>query len=170
MCKSIKIGNRVSPINDNLKGRVIAIDGNSITIEDEDGFERIYDKNELVVYDTKLADDQSIIAKNSNIKKPKSANNNLNIIDLHLSNSNVNTNHILENQLQVFYTQINKAIQHKKSKITFIHGVGEGVLRKRIEKILTNKNIPFSQADYHVYGQGAIIIFLKGITKQLLKR
>ena len=161
MSKNINIGSRVSPVDENLKGEVIAINGTKITIEDEDGFERVYESDKLVVYDTVLVADRSLIMKSSNRNFKKSIKKNANVIDLHISNTYLNPNQILDSQIELFNLELKKAIQYQKPKITFIHGVGEGILKKRIEKILRNKNIQFSEAAYHTYGQGAIDVFLK---------
>ena len=162
----IHIGNSVACIEDNIKGIVIGIHNNKITLEDEDGFERVYDKNELIIYDDRLAQDKSKITKNKISKKVSKTplKQEVQVIDLHHSNSLVNPNRILENQLKKFYLQLNTAIRLKNSSVIFIHGVGKGILQNRIETILRKHKIRFSEASYSKYGYGAIEVFLSGVT------
>lgn len=164
MPKQVKIGDQVSLIDEEIKGNVIAINGNEITIEDTDSFERVYHLNELIVYDKKLADDTSLSWKNIDKKSPeKVTNTKLDVIDLHNNNSYLPKNKILDNQLKVFKTNLNKAIGKRAQEIVFIHGKGEGVLRSSIEKILRKNAIKFSNASYQKYGQGAIAVYLTGV-------
>jgi len=155
----LKIGDTVAVLDDNIKGLVIAVKKNNITIEDQDGFDRIYLENELIRYDQQLDLDQSKIKKQPYFtKKPKLKKTFSDVIDLH--STATNTDQILAQQLQTFHTHLNTAIRNHKSKIIFIHGVGEGILRKKIETFLNKKQLTFSEAPYHKYGQGAIEIFL----------
>ncbi len=162
----IHIGNAVAHIEDNIKGIVIGIHNTKITLEDEDGFERVYGKNELILYDDRLAQDKSKITKNKISKKVTKTplKQDVKVIDLHHSNSLVNPNRILENQLKKFYLELNTAIRLKNSSIIFIHGVGKGVLQKRMEIILRKNKIKFTNASYTKYGYGAMEVFLSGAT------
>lgn len=169
MSKTIKIGDRVGILDENIKGVVQSVSGNKILIVDSDGFERTCQADELIVYDTVLAIDtftNAKLPKKESIKQKKTVAN-PNIVDLHNKNSYLNKNEILKNQLSVFISHINGAIRSRKTKITFIHGEGEGVLRKRIEQMLSKNKITFSDAPYHEFGYGAIEIYLTGIQKVL---
>ncbi len=164
MSKQIRIGDQVSLIDEEIKGIITAINGNEISIEDTDGFERTYHLNELIVYDKKLADDTSLIWKDIDKQSPeKVTNTKPDVIDLHNQNSYLPKNKILENQLKVFKTNLNKAIGKRAQEIVFIHGKGEGVLRASIEKILRKNAIKFRDASYQKYGQGAIAVYLTDV-------
>ena len=164
MQKKVNIGDIVSLINDDIKGKVIAINGNEILIEDSDGFERNCHVNDLVVYDSKLSDDRSLSSKHlSNEKPKKNVDSNPDIIDLHNTNIHLPKNRILENQLKLFKTNLNRAIGKRALKIVFIHGKGDGILRSALEKILRKNNIKYGNAPYQKYGQGAIEIYLSGV-------
>jgi len=167
MSKKIKLGDSVSILDENIKGKVLAINGNEILIIDSDGFERTCQVKELIIYDSELAIDTFINAKLPEKKqsKQKKVVSNSNIIDLHSKNKYLNQNEILKNQLTVFKFQLNLAIRNRKPKTTFIHGEGEGILRKRIEKILAKNGITYSDAPYHEFGYGAIEVYLAGIRK-----
>ncbi len=161
MTDKIKIGASVSVLDDTVKGIVITIDKNSIKILDEDGFERIYQAKELIVYDSEPSLSKGkLINKDAKINKPKAINKTPRVIDLHNKDKHQTSNNILQKQLDVFQFHLKNAINKKQNSITFIHGVGEGVLRKRIEEILLKKGLTFNDAPYYKYGYGAIEIYL----------
>ena len=66
MNKQIHIGDLVSILDDDIKGKVIKITDTAIEIEDTDGFERSCQIDELVIYDLKLAVDKTAINEESN--------------------------------------------------------------------------------------------------------
>lgn len=86
-------------------------------------------------------------------------------IDLH-ADELLDTTHgmsakdILDYQLQVFRNTLNEHIRHKGKKIVFIHGKGNGVLRKEIENELKRhyKSCRFQDASFQEYGFGATLV------------
>jgi dsDNA-specific endonuclease/ATPase MutS2 len=92
------------------------------------------------------------------------------VVDLHNSVKVKNKNLILVNQLQKFHRNLNHAIRNKQSSIVFIHGVGQGVLKSNLERLLRKNNIQFSEASYQKYGYGAMEIFINTATKPLIYR
>ena len=66
-------------------------------------------------------------------------------------------------QLNTFEQQLNYAIASGMDEITFIHGVGNGVLRKEIHKILSqNNNLKFFQdTQKSNFGYGATLVKIK---------
>lgn len=167
MPKPIKIGDSVSILDENIKGTVLSVDGNEILIIDSDGFERTCQIEDLIIYDSELAIDSFMNHKlpTKTESNPKKNVSNPNVVDLHSKNSYLNKNEILKNQLAVFKTKLNLAINNRKPKITFIHGQGEGVLRKKIEQILIKNGISYGDAPYHEFGYGAMEVYITGIRK-----
>ena len=84
MSKTIKIGDRVAILDENVKGVVLSITGNKVIIADTDGFKRACKTNELIVYDSQLAFNTFINKKlpSINPNKSKKVAVNVNIIDL----------------------------------------------------------------------------------------
>jgi dsDNA-specific endonuclease/ATPase MutS2 len=166
--KQFNIGDFISIIDDTITGRVLAINGDSVLIEDSDGFERTYTTKEIVVYDSKvLLDDiklKASLTKNLLIKKAK-IKTPTDIIDLHNKNSFLNKNEILENQLKLFKQQLNLAIGKRRTQIVFIHGKGAGILRNELIRILQKNRIKYEKAPYHKFGQGAIEVYLNGVNR-----
>jgi dsDNA-specific endonuclease/ATPase MutS2 len=83
-------------------------------------------------------------------------------IDLHIHELVDNENGLdngdkLEIQLGHFERMLKRAEEQKVSKVIFIHGVGQGVLRGEIRKIIENyyPKASFHDADFREYGYGA---------------
>ncbi|MEQ8416948.1 MAG: Smr/MutS family protein [Imperialibacter sp.] len=89
-------------------------------------------------------------------------------VDLHMEKltgqkEEVPTSQALSYQLAVFEKELDSAIATGRDEITFIHGVGNGVLREEIHKRLSKmKNILYFQdAQKQRFGYGATLIKLK---------
>ena len=61
--KIVKIGDLVSVIDDDLKGKISAFKGNLVQIEDEHGFHYDIEKSKVVLHNHNIYDDISITAK-----------------------------------------------------------------------------------------------------------
>lgn len=90
------------------------------------------------------------------------------VIDLHLEKLSENTfdmnaEEALNLQLQHFKNEFEKAIALKYSKITFIHGVGNGTLKQKIWKEVSGHGDvkTFSEARKEKFGYGATEIILR---------
>ncbi len=102
------------------------------------------------------------------IVKKKSNNSAILEVDLHIHELLDNTNGLsnsdmLKYQLDKFHEVLGKYANHKGQKIVFIHGKGEGVLRKAIEKELKTryKQHYFQDASFREYGFGATMVTIK---------
>lgn len=89
-------------------------------------------------------------------------------IDLHIeklstSYSNLSNSEILRIQLAAFESALDAAIASGQSEIKFIHGVGNGVLRKEIQKRLSKlKNIKFFEdVMKDRFGYGATLVKIR---------
>ncbi|WP_369992880.1 Smr/MutS family protein [Winogradskyella sp.] len=172
----IKVGDKVETIDDAIIGVVTKISGNSINIEDNNGFEFQFEANELVVvnsqktlknaiYDT----DIDAVKKEKETKKrktqvrvkPKERNAPKLEVDLHIhhltdSTKGMTNFDMLNLQLDTARHKLEFAIRKRIPKIVFIHGVGEGVLRQELETLFRRyNNVTFYDADYKTYGLGA---------------
>ena len=70
---------------------------------------------------------------------------------------------ILDYQLGVFRQTLAQYKDKSGQKIVFIHGKGEGVLRRAIEQELKSKyrNYPYHDASFREYGFGATMVTIK---------
>lgn len=175
------IGDSVSVLNDDVTGKIIRVQANKCVIEDEDGFERIYPKSNLVLrqgqQDYKLSDEETEkhilqkinigantrnVALSSKISKT-TYNQELLEIDLHIEelvedHSNMTNFEILQRQMQTCRMFVEKAVRLKAKKVILIHGKGEGVLREEIYAYLVrfensrHIKLEFNPASFSEYG------------------
>jgi hypothetical protein len=82
-------------------------------------------------------------------------------VDLHLheimdNERNLSDGEKLEFQIRFFERELESAIRNGKRKLIVIHGVGEGVLREEVRKVLRfYEGVRFHDADMRRYGSGA---------------
>jgi Domain of unknown function (DUF2027)/Smr domain len=89
-------------------------------------------------------------------------------IDLHInelldSTAGLSNTEMMMCQLSKFHEVLEEYKNNKGKKIVFIHGKGEGVLRKEIEKQLKTryKSYYFQDASFREYGFGATLVTIK---------
>lgn len=90
------------------------------------------------------------------------------VIDLHIEKLTrdfmaLNNAQMIEIQLKAFETQLEKAIASGMDEITFIHGVGNGVLRTELHRRMSkHKNVRFFEdAQKEKFGYGATKVKIK---------
>ena len=100
----------------------------------------------------------------------KHKNNTANIleVDLHINEllddtAGLSNADMLQYQMQKFHEVLEQYAGQKGQKIVFIHGKGNGVLRKEIEKELKTKykKYDFQDASFREYGFGATLVTIK---------
>lgn len=97
--------------------------------------------------------------------KPQIVSHPIQVLDLHIEAitnhyKSLNSNEILNLQLNELEYYLEIAFQHKQERMIIIHGNGSGVLRKEVEKILKNKKY-VSKIDngyQEGYGFGATLV------------
>jgi hypothetical protein len=89
-------------------------------------------------------------------------------VDLHINElldttAGLSNAAMLQCQLDRFHEVLEENKNRKGQKIVFIHGKGEGVLRKEIEKLLKTryKTYYFQDASFREYGFGATMVTIK---------
>ena len=123
-------------------------------------------KLEVEMMMKKNADTQNEIPKPKDDKK-KSENEPI-IVDLHASEvlettAGMSSGDILKYQMDIFRRTIDENRANKGMKIIFIHGKGNGVLRKAILSELNYKykQFPYQDASFQEYGFGATQITIR---------
>ncbi len=170
------IGDKVETIDDAISGIVKKISGNTITIEDANGFEFQFETHELMlstegnnlenaVYNSDIEaikrEKEAPKRKQQSTLKPKERNAPKFEVDLHIHHLTESTRgmtnfDMLNLQLDTARGQLEFAIKKRIPKMVFIHGVGEGVLKQELETLFGRyNNVTFYDADYKVYGLGA---------------
>ena len=176
----MKIGDKVSVLDEDISGVIIAITGDMVTIEDGDGFEIQYAKKELITENDEVSDydltphniseiiSEKQSTKNTNSKriKPKERNLPPMEVDLHIHQLTSNTRgmdnyDMLTLQIDTAKRQLEFAISKRIQRIVFIHGVGDGRLRADLEFLFNRyDNLKFYDADYQKYGVGATEVYI----------
>ncbi len=176
----MKVGDKVSVLDEDISGKIITISGDLITIVDIDGFNLQYAKKELVTDNHGISDYDMVPHNIAEIISEKQIKKNVNsrrvkpkvrilppmVIDLHIhqlipKSRGLNNFEILTIQLEEAKRQLNFAFSKKIQRIVFIHGVGEGVLRMELEFLLKRfDNLKFYDADYQKYGVGATEVYV----------
>lgn len=172
------IGKKVAVLDDILKGVIVSLNGQVVGIEDDDGMVYEYNQNELVV----IEEDQHQLSKYSDINNPlfndklqdlkvkgssfKKENNEVILeVDLHIkqlikSTTGMDNFEMLSLQLETAKRKIEYAISKRISKIIFIHGVGEGVLKSELHYLFGRYPVRFYDASYKKYGLGATEVYV----------
>ncbi|MBT6376760.1 MAG: Smr/MutS family protein [Flavobacterium sp.] len=172
------IGKKVAVLDDILKGVIVSLNGQVVGIKDDDGMVYEYNQNELVV----IEEDQHQLSKYSDINNPlfndklqdqkvkvssfKKENNEVILeVDLHInqlikSTKGMDNFEMLSLQLETAERKIEYAISKRISKIIFIHGVGEGVLKSELHYLFGRYPVRFYDASYKKYGLGATEVYV----------
>ena len=173
------IGDTVSVLDDVVKGEVTKIEGDRIYIKDDTDMEFSYDSSELV----KIDDNQnqllkyneasnhllqSKVSEKSNTRKSifkKTKNEIVFEVDLHInqlvkSAKGLDNYDMLNLQIDTAKRKLEYAIQKRISKIVFIHGVGEGVLKTELQYLLNKYPVKHYDASYQKYGLGATEVYI----------
>jgi dsDNA-specific endonuclease/ATPase MutS2 len=176
--KGLEIGNKVAVLDDVLKGEVTAISKDFVSIRSLDGMIFKFNERELV----KIETEQHELAKFSDINNDflkekieqfkhknklfKKQNKEVVMeVDLHINQliksvKGLDNYDMLNLQLDTAKAKVEFAIQKRISKIVFIHGVGEGVLKSELQSLLNKYPVKHYDASYKKYGLGATEVYI----------
>ena len=161
----MKIGDLVSVIDDDLKGKISAFKGNLVQIEDEHGFHYDIEKSKVVLYNHNIYDDISITAKKETSTKISKKNQTQpQSIDLHFEK--------LVNNPQDFESWERLMIQREKliekleycrnnniKRLNIIHGIGDGVLQNMVHEVLQGfAGIEYEDHDFFYHSTGNVLV------------
>jgi dsDNA-specific endonuclease/ATPase MutS2 len=186
-----QIGDRIRFLNESGGGIIKCFKGKDMAIiEIDSGFEIPFPINQLVpIAEDEIKKDgqgrmpmavniggikrvilekeeQSIKAKKAS-QKHKRKGEHVVEVDLHIeklvgSYGHLTNGQIVVMQLDLFERKLNAAMRNKVDRIVFIHGVGNGVLKAEIRKVLNcYENLIFFDASYTRYGYGATEVIIK---------
>lgn len=149
-----KAAEQEEPVDENLEARVVRLE---LTIRKlEMRIARLEDEKAAKEKERRLARQARKQDKNAVLE-----------IDLHAhevleTTAGMSANDIKEYQLNIFRETINSHIHEKGRKIVFIHGKGEGALRKAITDELKHsfKNCEYQDASFQQYGFGATMVII----------
>ncbi|MBT3742279.1 MAG: DNA mismatch repair protein MutS [Polaribacter sp.] len=174
----LEIGNKVAILDDVLKGKIINIIGNSISVETSDGMIFNFSEAELVRIDTEQYELSKFSDINNELLKEKIDSNTpkkslfkkeksevVFEVDLHInqlikSKKGLDNYDMLNLQLETAKRKIEFALNKRISKIVFIHGVGEGVLKSELQRLLNKYPVKHYDASFKKYGLGATEVYV----------
>lgn len=163
----MKVGDTVRFLNEKGEGIVKEFISAVKARVEVDGFEMDVLIKELVPVAPISLKDIKVLHKESPVKQKvatpvsKSHAKDEMIVDLHIEklledHYGLNNSEKLDIQTKHFRKKLEAAINGHFTKIIFIHGVGNGVLRQTIRDLLkTYEGIQFSDAAYKQFGAGA---------------
>ena len=149
--EGLKVGHSVVLMDSSLRGKIVGL-GKRVRIELEDGLVIESAYGEFAVTDmaeiaslkeTKVKAKKTGTASKQN--KPIVSSDGSLTVDLHIEaipgGTNVPKGKQLQFQMDTFRKIIRENISHRGKKITFIHGIGDGILkaaiRKELDEVLT---------------------------------
>ncbi len=176
----IRVGDRVSVLDEPISGVVTSIQENEVTIESEDGFDLTFSIRELVKEEssTIITPSYEEVQKNLQYKevfkkrpkktiiKVKERNLPPMEVDLHIhklvkSTKGMSNYDMVNLQIDTAKRQLDFAIKKRIPRIVFIHGVGQGVLKEELTYLFSRyDNLRISDADYKRYGLGAMEVYI----------
>ena len=141
----LKVGQSVVLMDSNLRGKIVGL-GKTVRIELEDGLviESAYgefavtDKSEIAsLKETKVKAKKTITASRPTAQTNPDGSL---TIDLHIEaipgGRNIPKGQQLQFQVETFRKVIRQNLSHRGMKISFIHGIGDGILKAAIRKEL----------------------------------
>ena len=179
---NFKVGDKVFVLDDDLSGVITNISGETITIEDNDGFALQFTSSEIVKYDnntlkrnvfsekslSEVISEKTSDKKRTTVQKvkPKERYQPTMEVDLHIhqlvkSERGMTSHDKKTLQLDTARHKLEFAMKKRIQKIVFIHGVGEGTLKLELEYLFGRyNNVKFYDADYKKYGLGATEVYI----------
>lgn len=168
-----KVGDRVLVLDDEFGGVVASAKAKLITIITDDDIEIDYHESELIL-DQRFKVDRVVVKQEVAIQKGKkrqvSRKKAKEIpaveIDLHIhqlvkSERGMDAFDKLNTQMDTARYKLEWARKERIPKLVFIHGVGEGVLKKELEFLFDRYNdITYYDADFQKYGRGATEVYI----------
>lgn len=144
---SLKVGQSVVLMDSDLRGRIVSI-GRKVGIELEDGLVIEASYGEFAV--TSLSElsslkETKVKAKKADVRKTSSSGASASFggsisVDLHIEaipgGRSIPKGQQMQFQLETFRKVIRQSLSHKGMTITFIHGIGDGILKAAIRKEL----------------------------------
>lgn len=176
------IGDMVAFINESSKGKVIAMLGkNKLLVMLDDGIEIPVLINELIKVTAykippiplrkesdkpqSLKKTKKIVPESSLIEKHRRPDGMVEV-DLHAEelfadHRGMSNGEILNYQISYFLRCLDQAELQRLSKIIFIHGIGNGVLKSELRRKLQSMGYEFYDASLSRYGFGATAVVIK---------
>lgn len=161
----MKIGDKVSVVDDDLSGLVSSVNGNIVVFKDEYGFTHQYPKEKPVPKLSDLYENIQVVKKAEPKKNiSKKHHKNALVLDLHFHNLVKNPNDY--DSFERLFIQKEKLLEvlgfcrknHLK-RLEIVHGIGDGVLQRMVLDILESQTgLDFYNKDILHHQSGAVMV------------
>lgn len=164
----VKVGDLVSVVNDNLKGKIIKISNNKVIIEDEHGFPYEFTTAELVLQEAEIYEMIKTVRKEErSVPVSKKHNKQPFILDLHfekLTNdpTNIDPYERLFIQKDKLLKTLDYCRQNHLKRLEIIHGIGDGVLQNMVHDVLESQtHIEFHNKEILHHQSGTVMVYFR---------
>ena len=161
----MKIGDKVSVVDEDLAGVVTSTKGNIVVFKDEYGFTHKYPQEKLVPKNADLYENIRVerkIEPKKTISK-KHSKNHL-VLDLHFENLVKNPNDYdsferLFIQKEKLTDTIDFCRKHNLKRLEIVHGIGDGTLQRMVFDVLQSQiNLDFYNKEILHHQSGAVMV------------
>lgn len=162
---TMKIGEKVSVLDEDLGGVVTSVNGNTVVFKDEYGFTYQYPKEKLVPKNAEIYENIKIVKK-AEPKKTVSKKHDKNpmILDLHFENLVKNPNDYdsferLFLQKEKLIQTINFCRKNHLKRLEIVHGIGDGTLQRMVLDVLESQtHLDFYNKEILHHQSGAVMV------------
>lgn len=161
----MKIGDKVSALDEDLSGVVTSVNGNVVVFKDEYGFTYQYPKEKLVPKNASLYENIRVEKKAEPQKNTsKKHHKNLLVLDLHFHHLVKNPNDY--DSFERLFIQKEKLLEvltfcrkNNLKRLEIVHGIGDGVLQKMVLDVLeSQRGIDFYNKEILHHQSGAVVV------------
>lgn len=164
----MKPGDRISVIDDNLKGTITSVKGDDVIFKDEHGFTHQEKKDRLVVQDPEIYAQMPAVIKHET-SKPTSKKHNRNhlVLDLHFENLVKNPgDYDAFERIFIQKEKLEETIafcrNNNLKKLEIIHGIGDGILQRMVHDYLVGQtHLEFDDHDFFYHQRGSVMVTLR---------
>jgi hypothetical protein len=161
----MKIGDKVSVVDEDLSGVVTSVNGNIVVFKDEYGFTYQYPKEKLVPKISEFYENIKIVKKPEPKKTvSKKHHKNQLVLDLHFENL-VKNPHDYDSFERLFIQKeklmevISFCRKNNLKRLEIVHGIGDGVLQRMVFDVLESQtNLDFYNKEILHHQSGAVMV------------
>lgn len=161
----MKIGDKVSVVDEDLSGVVTSVHGNTVVFKDEYGFTYQYAKEKLVPKDAQFYEHIKVIkkAEPQKVISKKHQKNHL-VLDLHFHNlvknpSDYDSFERLFMQKEKLMEVISFCRKNNLKRLEIVHGIGDGVLQRMVLDVLESQtHLDFYNKEILHHQSGAVMV------------
>jgi len=161
----MKIGDKVSVVDEDLSGIITSVHGKTVVFKDEYGFTYQYPQEKLVPKNADLYENIKVVRKPEPKKViSKKHQNNALVLDLHFHNLVKNPNDY--DSFERLFIQKEKLLEtiafcrkNNLKRLEIVHGIGDGVLQRMVFDVMESQsNLDFYNKDILHHQSGAVMV------------